>query len=411
MSETISCVCPECGDINDHKFIHDSETIERYGFNASKEQPGQTSDEEWAPNGLCPNTTCIDDWCTKRNLDSRFRLGIPLIENDIQQSDSVELRYESAEECNDCNLGRFYYNTSTKSHQCDNPYCSAERNDLPPPESYSNSSKALGDKEYEFRSRYVRALGERKEVVDPPYLFEKAINPMKQNWNEKQVKIEQAELHTSRKRNQAWFTCLHPYLKELDSHAGTKFQKIVLSTYIDKTFQFRHIEPLWMFARRGNLGGELRTAFKMFNDRLETFSRVIKSHGYALENNLESIRCVYQLIQSLGSWPTDRIDDDKIIDEALKSMKKLDSKLKQLSRHDLMGNTYSLDGRIKTPIGLIECICIINALHHHSGIDNFANDVRVQIFPDRSKSEFWKEIMGEKSELFVNQVLPKLCSI
>ena len=89
-----------------------------------------------------------------------------------------------------------------------------------------------------------------------------------------------------------------------------------------------------MFAKRGNLGGELRTAFKMFDDQFETFSRVIQSHGYALENNLESIRCVYQLIQSLGSWPTDRIDDEKIIDEALKSMKKLDSRLKQLSTYN-----------------------------------------------------------------------------
>ena len=107
MNETISCVCPECGDINEHKFIHDLETIEQYGFNASKTQPAETSDEEWAPNGLCPSTTCIDEWCTKRNLDSRFKMGIPLIEKESEQSNVVEQRYESAEDCNDCNVGVF----------------------------------------------------------------------------------------------------------------------------------------------------------------------------------------------------------------------------------------------------------------------------------------------------------------
>lgn len=411
MSETISCVCPKCGDINGHKFIYDSETIERYGFNASKVQPKETADEEWAPNGLCPNTTCIDEWCIERNLDSRFKLGIPLIEKEPEQSDVVELRYESAEECKDCNVGRFYFNASTKSHQCDNPFCSAERNDLPTPESYANSSKALGDKEYEFRSKYVRALGERKDVVDPPYLFEKAINPMKQNWNKKQVKLEQAELHTTSKRNQAWFTCLHPYLKALDPQTGTKFQKIVLSTYVDKTFQFRHIEPLWLFAKRGGLGGELRSAFNLFDDSLDVFSSVIEKHGYALENNHESIRCVYQLIKSLGSWPTDRIDDEIIINEALNSKLRLTDKLEELKKHDLMDGHYSLNGRIRTPIGMIECICIVNALHHFSGIDNFSHDVRNQIFPNKKQREFWKEVMSEKGELFVNHVLPKLCSI
>ena len=76
-----------------------------------------------------------------------------------------------------------------------------------------------------------------------------------------------------------------------------------------------------------------------------------------------------------------------------------------------MDQHYSFNGRIQTPIGMIECICIINALHHFSGIDNFSNDVRNQIFPNKKQREFWKEVMGEKGELFVNHVLPKLCSI
>ena len=411
MNETISCVCPECGDINEHKFIHDLETIEQYGFNASKTQPAETSDEEWAPNGLCPNTTCIDEWCTKRNLDSRFKMGIPLIEKESEQSNVVEQRYESAEDCNDCNVGRFYYNTSTNHYQCNNPFCSAERDDLLPHESNVQSNKVLGDQGYKFRDNYVNVMRFRREVVVPPYSMPEHENPRKQFWDNKQVEIEQADLHTSRKRKQEWFTCLHPYLKALDPKTGTKFQKIVLATYVDKTYQFRHIEPLWLFAKRGRLGGELRSAFNLFDDSLDVFSSVIEKNGYALENDLESIRCVYQLIKSLGSWPTDRIDDENIINEALNSKLQLTEKLEQLRKHNLMNQHYSFNGRIQTPIGMIECICIINALHHFSGIDNFSNDVRNQIFPNKKQREFWKEVMGEKGELFVNHVLPKLCSI
>ena len=410
MTKNQTLICPECKKINEHKFIHDIETIEQYGFNASKTQPAETSDEEWAPNGLCPSTTCIDEWCAKRNLDSRFKMGIPLIEEETEQSDVIELQFESAEEC-ECNLGKFFYNPEIGLHVCDNPHCAEVRKDLPKPQIDAMTGNLIGDKGFKFQNDYSKALGFRKEVVEPPYLAVQSINPMTLNWNKIQAKKEQEEFSTSTKRKQFWFTCLQPYLMALEGHTGTRFQKIVLSTYIDKTFEFRHIEPLWMFAKRGRLGGELRAAFGLFDDKLEVFSDVINTHEYALENNIESIRCVYQLIKSTGSWPADRIDDEKMISQALKSKEKLDSQLKKLVEFDLMNNHYSLNGRVKTPIGLIECICIINALHHHSGIENFANDIRNQIFPNKSNSEFWKEIMGEKSELFVNRVLAKFCSL
>ena len=69
----------------------------------------------------------------------------------------------------------------------------------------------------------------------------------------------------------------------------------------------------------------------------------------------------------------DRIQDEYIIRKATEAKDKLEQKgiIKQLKEHNLMNDEYSLNGRLKTPIGLIECICIINALHHHSGIDHW----------------------------------------
>ena len=52
----------------------------------------------------------------------------------------------------------------------------------------------------------------------------------------------------------------------------------------------------------------------------------------------------------------DRIQDEYIIRKATEAKDKLEQKgiIKQLKEHNLMNDEYSLNGRLKTPIGLIE---------------------------------------------------------
>ena len=81
-----------------------------------------------------------------------------------------------------------------------------------------------------------------------------------------------------------------------------------------------------------------------------------------------------------------------------------------MNKFNLIVPTYSFNGQIQIPIGLIECICIINAVENHSGIDKFGIDVKNAIFPNRSKREHLKGIMTSKGQQFVDVVLPKLVS-
>ena len=408
MSEDVQVVCPECEHINLDKFVFESETIEQLGFISSEEKAGA---EEWAGDGLCLNPTCIEEWCEKRNLDSRFKMGVPLITPEPKHDDVVVPDYETVYKCEECDIGEYRFNPATNNHLCDNPFCGSVRFDLEQTTT-SKSGGVLGDQGYEFRAMYMKALEERSEVVEPPYLFDKAPNPFFQKQKKANVKLEEEEFHTSQKRSLSWFRCLHHHLKPLEDLKGTRFQKIVLSAYMDKTLELQHIEPLWMYAQRGKLGGELKSAFTIFEKNPELFSELIEKKKHTLQPNRASIQCVYGLIKALLPWPSDRIEDEAIIMEAFNVLKKLSSKgyIEQMNKYNLLESRYSFNGKIQIPIGLIECICIINAVENHSGIDKFGIDVKNAIFPNRSEREHWKSIMNSKGQQFVDVVLPKLVS-
>jgi|GEM_PF-2162198 len=402
--------CPQCGDINETDFMYDSDRIDSLGFISSKKKPEFTDDNEWAPHGICTSIACIDEWCKERNLDSRFRFGVPLVPFAGDDSDVYIHDLISEYDCEDCSFGQYMWTPESKGFVCNNPNCASVRYDLPPPE---GTGAQKGEKWYNDRSSYLKALENRRGVIDPPYKFEKADNPFVQGKNFDQQKLEKEDQHSKRTNEQSWIECQLPFLMAMKDMDGTAFRQIVLTTYIHKTFSFLHIEPLWMFAKRAKLGGELSWAFRTYEEKDHIFSELIDKNLYALENNRASIHCVYELIKAEIPWPTDRIQDDYMISKATEAKEKFEQKgiIKQLKGHNLMNDEYSLNGRLKTPIGLIECICIINALHHHSGIDNFAKDVRERIFPTRAKSQYWMDIMGGKAELFVNKVLPGLCSV
>ena len=401
-------VCPECERLNMAKFVFESEIIEQLGFNSSEEK---RDSEEWAGNGLCINLTCIEDWCAKRNFDSRFKMGVPLTPQVPTHEHVAEAKYETVYKCEECNIGEYTFNPNNRNHECDNAFCGSVRYDLEQPNS-SKSGGGLGDKGYELRNSYMKALLERSEVVEPPYLFDKSPNPFLQNRKEVSVKLEEEEFHTSQKRSLSWFKCLHHHLKPLEDLKGTRFQKIVLSAYMDKTLELQHIEPLWMYAQRAKLGGELKSAFTIFENNPELFSELIEKKKHVLQPDEASLQCVYGLIKSLLPWPGDRIKDETIIMEAANVLKKLSSKgfIEQMNKFNLIVPTYSFNGQIQIPIGLIECICIINAVENHSGIDKFGIDVKNAIFPNRSEREHWKSIMTSKGKQFVDVIIPKLAS-
>ena len=63
----------------------------------------------------------------------------------------------------------------------------------------------------------------------------------------------------------------------------------------------------------GKLGGELKSAFTIFEKNPELFSELIEKKKHVLQPDRASIQCVYGLIKALLPWPSDRIKDEAII--------------------------------------------------------------------------------------------------
>ena len=416
MSDTPVFVCPECGDSNQSKFVFDATEIEFRGFISTSEYPEYVSEDEWAGNGLCPNLVCIEQWCIKRGMEELipYKMGVPLIEKIEEESDTVRVEYTSEYECKACGIGEYTFVIESDCYQCNNPKC-ADVAKTPPGE--LEQTTGMGDIGYAYREKYLKALGDRPEVVDPPYLFEKAVNPFTLPANKNTQKKELADFATTTKKSNSWIQCLLPYLINMDKLKSTGFRKIALAVYIHKTFEFRHIEPLWMYAHRAKLGGELDWSFKLFEQNPDIFSDMMDKKKSALDISRESIQCVYQLLKSMTStmfeWPEDRINDNEIIRHALDFKSELErlGHLSEIDELGLISSNYSLNNRINIPIGLIECICIIRAIEQVSGIDRFGTDVKDAIFPNKSQKELWKTIMGQDGQLFVEHILPDILGI
>ena len=83
------------------------------------------------------------------------------------------------------------------------------------------------------RNRYLKALGIRKQIVDPPYYFvsQKIRLRILQSRSEKEriARREKVSIQTT----EQWFTCLRPYLADLESTSESKLEHIIVAAYVD----------------------------------------------------------------------------------------------------------------------------------------------------------------------------------
>ena len=229
-------ICFRCNEIEFRGFISTSEYQ-----NTSLKTNGQETDYV--------QILYVLKWCIKRGMEELipYKMGVPLIEKIEEESDTVRVEYTSEYECKACGIGEYTFVIESDCYQCNNPKC-ADVAKTPPGE--LEQTTGMGDIGYAYREKYLKALGDRPEVVDPPYVFEKAVNPFTLPANRNTQKKELADFATTTKKSNSWIQCLLPYLIDMDKLQSTGFRKIALAVYIHKTFEFRHIEPLWMYAHR-----------------------------------------------------------------------------------------------------------------------------------------------------------------
>ena len=87
-------------------------------------------------------------------------MGVPLTPQVPTHEHVAEAKYETVYKCEECNIGEYTFNPNNRNHECDNAFCGSVRYDLEQPNS-SKSGGGLGDKGYELRTSYMKALLER----------------------------------------------------------------------------------------------------------------------------------------------------------------------------------------------------------------------------------------------------------
>ena len=393
-------VCPVCEELNANSFILDGEKIRTLGFSPIEDTEGNFSPNEIARFGLCPSTSCIDE--VNPNL-----YGVPLVLRRTKDAETEASGYDVrgtgdyiGQICQVCRSDT--YEPDEKQY----PTCNACGHQVAEVFDDKEGLQVGGTMAYSLRNRYLKALGIRKHIVDPPYYFVSAENPFANPPKpiRKGEKLPEEKRSPSKQPNE-WFTCLRPYLADLESSSESKLEHIIVAAYVDKTYCRGHIEPLWMFAEREGVGNKITNAFNSASKQSATFDKAISDNVNAVRPSKDSIECVYQLIKlSFGQlWPLNATANENwedvdlgILQCAIEGMNHLESSgyLSKMYGVQMLSEPFSLSGRITLAPGLIEAICILWSVQKKN--TNHHRQLRNKIFPDKHNA-YWRTILSDKA--------------
>ena len=393
-------VCPVCEELNANSFIFDGEKIRSLGFSPIEDSDGNFSPNEIAPFGLCPSESCID----KVNP---YVFAVPLVLRRTKDAELDASGYDVrgtgdyiGQICQICRSDT--YEPDEKQY----PTCNACGHQVAEVFDSTQGRGVGGTMAYSMRNRYLKALGIRKHIVDPPYYFVSAENPFANPPKpiEAGEKLPEERKSPAKQPNE-WFTCLRPYLADLESTSESKLEHIIVATYVDKTFCRGHIEPLWMFAEREGVGNKITRAFNSASKQSATFDKAIADNVNAVRPSEDSIECVYQLIkQSFGQlWPLNATANENeedvdlgILQCAIKGMNHLESSgyLSKMYGIQMLSEPFSLSGRITLAPGLIETFCILWSVQKKN--TNHHRQLRNKIFPD-TRTAYWRTILSDRA--------------
>lgn len=391
-------VCPVCEDHNANSFTFDGDIIRSLGFSPVEDLEGNFSPNEIAPFGLCRSTSCI-------NTVNRHLYGVPLVLRRIKDAELEASGYDVrgsggyiGETCRDCKGG--FYEPDEKQY----PTCNACGHQPRYVVEKAGHQMERGTIAYSLRNRYLKALGIRKHIVDPPYYFVAAENPFANPPKPARAgdTLPEESKSTSKHSNE-WFACLEPYLAELESTNESKLEHIIVAAYVDKTFRRSHIEPIWMFAEREGVGNKITRAFNSASKQSATFDKAICDNVNAVRPTGDSIKCVYQLIrQSFGQlWPLDGTASKEqsevatdVLENAVKGLNLLESSgyLSKIYSNQLLSEPFALNGRISLAPGLIETFCILWSVQKKN--TNHHRQLQSKIFPDK-RNAYWRTILSD----------------
>ena len=239
------------------------------------------------------------------------------------------------------------------------------------------------------------ALGDYLYELDPPYVVEYFISSSQDE--------EHNEALGSINSHSEWFRCLWPFLKDgLDVKNGaTSKENLLITIYLHKTAEMRHIEPFWLFWKRfGMEKRALERALASFPAELPAhfqnlFTKIERDYEPE-RSTIESL--VNTLVLDKICPPMNGSEMQGFIQNATNFLGKMKrapygnlSCYEFLISEPLIADSMAIGGQTLPHAGIIELVCIYATMRQKtSSADEFLRTV----FPSEA-GPLWENVLSK----------------
>tara|TARA_B110000483_G_scaffold69049_2_gene86235 strand:+ start:2833 stop:4017 length:1185 start_codon:yes stop_codon:yes gene_type:complete len=246
-----------------------------------------------------------------------------------------------------------------------------------------------------FKTSATAALGDYLYELDPPYVFEQFMS----TWQEEDDNENLEKLNAPNE----WFDCLWPLIKDtLDvKKEATIKENLLITIYLHKTTEMRHIEPLWLFWKRFGMGKRsLERAIASFPTGLpshfqDLFTKIERDYEPD-RSTIESL--VNTLVLDKICPPMNGSEMQGFIQNATDFLGKMKrapygnlSCYEFLISEPLIADSMAIGGQTLPHAGIIELVCIYATMRQKtSSADEFLRTV----FPSEA-GPLWENVLSK----------------
>jgi len=292
-------------------------------------------------------------------------------------------------------------------------------------EDFRDGWRPSWDKLMEIKSLYSNAMDIELLLLDPPYTGMQdslySIGDMKDDFGTLARWGELEETERRSKENKIadssgprdWFKCLDMDLFDLEKISKRTEKSLILRhrlfivTFLHKSSEFRHIETLWMYAKRFGLGErDVGIAFERWPEQQPTFANNYLTSLIQFQPDRNSIESLLASAILQGRFKLQHKEKEHIIGECdevlerMKSWKDGDGKdfltiCVSKAKHN---SSISLAGETLTAVGLIESLLLREVSNKARGFEikeGVATGILETLFPSPSSgTALWRTTLS-----------------
>ena len=376
--------CPKCGLWGE--FIHEAEDLDYHGFSKSS-----------APHGVCVSCAWIGD--TEIDSNSIFDLEKFSRQNGVTKASQLIFVPKTESEKDELMYVSPYYDLG--------------------------ANKAA---KYRIKSLYRSAIKEHRYLMmHPPYFVGDRTNLFKPDYDSagKTSEVDpEKDTYISTKHD--WFLSLFESFKELETYLRNSDRSItkpnrlcyaLITTFLHKHWDFRNVEPLWVFMKRMNIG------YIQITRRMNSWITPTPSRHVAQIDSLSlpaTIASISNLISIISSHAKDvKLSENEVQDmenNSIAILKKLQNKiitdqrivnepkslLDHLTSKAQFSGSVHINGKQFHASGLIEALCVNQSAYMVLDSRKAKNLEKKFLFPADHGTPWWRRELTDEANKTIN---------